>query len=76
MDGVEPFVNQCQSEAVRLPAPGGVQSDVELTLDAGVDIPRRLAVADGDDAGDVIAHTQTRAELSTVLGAVKAAVAG
>jgi hypothetical protein len=40
-------------QALGLPAPGVVQRNVELALDARVHVPGGLAVADGDDAGGV-----------------------
>jgi hypothetical protein len=52
IDDIQPLLGHGQRQAVRLPAAGFIERHVELALDAGVDIPRRLAVADGEDAGD------------------------
>ena len=39
------------ADAAGLPAAGVVELDVELALDARVDVPGGFAVAHGDDAG-------------------------
>ena len=43
----------CQgfADAAGLPTAGVVQADVELALDASIQVPGGLAVAHGDDAG-------------------------
>ncbi len=46
------LVGQRRGDARRLPAALVVERHVELALDARVDVPGRLAVADGEDAGD------------------------
>ena len=40
-----------QGTSARLPAARVIQADVELALDAGVDVPGRLSMANGNDAG-------------------------
>jgi hypothetical protein len=45
------FLGQGQAHALGLPAAGVVQINVEVALDAGVDIPKRFTVADGENSG-------------------------
>ena len=58
LDGLKPTdyglaPGERAGQALSLPAPGVVQRNVELSLDARVHVPGGLAVADGDDAGGV-----------------------
>ncbi len=60
IDGVERVTGQRQRQAPGLPAAGVVQADVALALDARVDVPGRLAVADGENARGAFGHPSNR----------------
>ena len=53
INGTDGLTRQGLGQAVDLPAAFGVEFDVELPLDAGIDIPGGFAVANGNDAGGV-----------------------
>jgi hypothetical protein len=54
VDRLHALFGHGRGETFGLPAAGVVEGDVELALDAGVDVPGGLAVADRQDAGDFV----------------------
>ena len=59
VDRVDALVGQRTRHAFGLPAASGIERDVLMALQPGVDIPGRFAVSHGDDASDP-AHPFTR----------------
>jgi hypothetical protein len=51
VDHADAFIGQRLACALRLPEARGIETDVELALDAGVDVPGGFAVANGDQSG-------------------------
>jgi hypothetical protein len=51
VDGGDVLVGERRRELRRLPAAVGIERDVELALDALLDVPVGLAVADDDETG-------------------------
>jgi hypothetical protein len=53
IDGGDGFFRERLSDAPGLPKARVVEGDIELSLDAGVDIPCGFAMAHGNQAGDL-----------------------
>ena len=60
VDRVNAFIAHRQRQAMRLPAADVVERHVELALNARVHVPRRLAMADGENPGDLLCRVLHR----------------
>ena len=53
IDGGNALALQCATSLLGLPEAGGVEGNVQMPLNASVDVPGCLSVADGNDARGV-----------------------